>query len=230
MNKQTAKHAFRASLPVMAGYVVLGMGFGVLMQSRGYAWYWAVLMSLAVYAGSMQYVAIDLLGAGAGMLTFALMTLAVNARHLFYGLSMLTGYRNAGKAKPYLIFALTDETFSLVCSPQLPESVDEKRYYLLVSAFNQLYWVLGSLAGALLGAAISFNSAGIEFSMTALFTVVVLGQWEKSRSHLPALTGFAAALACLAVFGPADFLLPALGVVTLLLLAEKRFSREGAEK
>lgn len=225
MNKKTITYAFRASLPVMAGYVVLGMGFGILMNSHGFAWYWAALMSIAIYAGSMQYVAMDLLSAGASMITFALMTLAVNARHLFYGLTMLEKYKDTGRKKPYLIFALTDETFSLVCAADMPEEVDEHRYYLLVSLMNQAYWVVGSILGAVLGSALSFNSTGIEFSMTALFTVTVLGQWEKSRNHLPALTGFLVSVICLLVFGSSDFLIPAMILITALLLLENKFGK-----
>lgn len=229
MNKNTITYALRASLPVMAGYVVLGIGFGILMQSHGFAWYWACLMSLVIYAGSMQYVAVDLLSAGANMITFALVTLAVNARHLFYGLTMLTKYREMKKAKPYLIFSLTDETFSLVCAADLPEQVDENKYYLLVSLFNQIYWIVGSIAGALLGSALSFNSTGIEFSMTALFTVTVVSQWEKSRNHLPALTGLIVSAVCLVLFGAADFLIPTMLLITVLLLLEKKYRKGEAE-
>lgn len=228
MNRNTLLYAFRTSLPVMAGYIVLGIGFGVLMQNRGYAWYWTVLMSVVVYAGSMQYVAIDLLGSGANMITFALMTLVVNARHLFYGLTMLAKYKDTGKAKPYLIFALTDETFSLICNADLPKNVDKVRYYLFVSLFNQLYWVLGSVLGALLGSALSFNSTGVEFSMTALFTVIMVEQWEKSHNHLPALTGLGTSVICLLIFGPADFLIPAMLIITVLLLLERKFEKEAA--
>lgn len=233
LKTKTVSYAFKASLPVMAGYVVLGMGFGILMVSHGFAWYWPVLMSAAIYAGSMQYVGIDLISSGANMVTFALMTLVVNARHIFYGLTMLTKYKHTGKKKPYLIFALTDETFSLVCAAELPEEVDRNRYYLLVSFFNQCYWVLGTAAGAILGAALTFNSAGVDFSMTALFTVTVLSQWEKSENHLPALTGFGVSVFALLLFGPGDFLIPALVMITVLLLIEKKFnekkSGEGAE-
>ena len=166
--RQTVRYSFRASLPVMAGYVVLGMGFGILFQSRGYCWWWSFLMSLTVYAGSMQYVAIDLISGGASLITTALMTLMVNIRHLFYGITMLDKYKETGAEKPYLIFALTDETFSLVCSPELPDEVDRRRYYLLVSLFNQFYWVAGSTLGGILGSTLPFDTQGIDFSMTAL--------------------------------------------------------------
>lgn len=225
-DKKTILYAFKASLPVIAGYLVIGAGFGILMHSHGCAWYWAALMSIAVYAGSMQYVAIDLLATGADMITFALMTLAVNARHLFYGLTMLGKYKDIKKAKPYLVFALTDETFSLVCAPDLPKEVDTEGYYFFVSLFNHIYWVIGSIFGAFLGAALPFNSTGVEFSMTALFTVTVVSQWEKSKNHLPALTGLFVSVLCLYVFGPADFLIPAMVVITVLLLFERRFSQK----
>ncbi len=141
--KNTLKYAFIASLPVMAGYLVLGMGFGILLQDKGYAWWWALLMSLTIYAGSMQYVAVDLLAAGATVLATAMMTVMVNVRHLFYGISMLEKYGKAGKEKNYLIFSLTDETYSLVCAPQFPDGVDERWYYLFVSLLDQLYWAVG---------------------------------------------------------------------------------------
>lgn len=227
MNHKTIAYAFRASLPVMAGYLVLGIGFGILMQSHGYAWYWATVMSIAVYAGSMQYIAVDLLAAGANMITFALMTLVVNARHIFYGLTMLTKYKNIGKAKPYLIFALTDETFSLVCDPDLPKDVDQGEYDLFLSLFDHCYWIVGSTLGALLGRALVFDSTGVDFTMTALFVVIVLGQWEKSRNHLPAITGFVVSAICLLIFGPADFLIPSMLLIAAALLLEGKFGKAG---
>ena len=144
---KTVKYAFLRSLPVMAGYLVLGLGFGVLLAAKGYGVGWAFAMSALIYAGSMQYVAVDLLAGGASLVTAALMTLTVNARHLFYGISMVERYRDAGPAKPYLIFALTDETYSLVCSGEVPQGVDRKGYFFLVSLFDHLYWIAGSVVG-----------------------------------------------------------------------------------
>ena len=226
--KQTLRYSFRASLPVMAGYVVLGMGFGILFQSKGYGWFWAFLMSLTVYAGSMQYVAIDLISGGASLVTTALMTLMVNIRHLFYGITMLENYRDTGKEKPYLIFALTDETFSLVCSQELPESVDRRRYYLLVSLFNQFYWVAGSTVGGLLGSALTFNTQGIDFSMTALFTVIFVEQWEKTKNHLAALIGLGISAVCLLMFGADRFLIPSMLGITAVLFLVKPLTGKGA--
>lgn len=140
MNQKTIKYSFTKSLPVMAGYIVLGIGFGILLADKGYSFWWAILMSTAVYAGSLQYVGVGLLGSGASLLSTALMTLMVNARHLFYGVSMLEKYREMrGFRKLYAIFALTDETYSLVCGANVPEDVDEKWYYVLVSMMNQCY-------------------------------------------------------------------------------------------
>ena len=169
---KTIRYAFERSLPIMAGYIVLGLGFGVLLQSKGYGAGWALVMSGLIYAGSMQYVAIDLLAGGASLISAAIMTLMVNARHLFYGISMLERYKDTGAAKPYLIFALTDETYSVVCSGGVPEGVDRKKYYFWVSLLNQLYWIAGGVAGALLGSVLPFDTTGIDFSMTALFLVV----------------------------------------------------------
>ena len=221
--KNTFTFAFKQSLPVMTGYIVLGIGFGILLQSKGYGVLWAMIMSITIYAGSMQYVAIDLLAGGASLITTAVMTLMVNLRHLFYGVAMVDKYRNVGKAKPYLIFALTDETFSLVCSPEIHNKVDEKGYYFYVSLLDQIYWVTGSVMGNLLGNIFPFSTDGIDFSMTALFFVIVLGQWESEKEHKPALIGLCTTAACLFIFGSSDFLIPSMVIITVLLFAAKRF-------
>ena len=223
MKNRTFRAAFKASLPIMAGYLVLGAGFGILLQSKGFAWWWAPVMSLTIYAGSMQYVAVDLLSGGASFVTTAIMTLMVNIRHLFYGISMLRRYKGMGKAKPYLIFSLTDETFSLVCSPWLPDDIDRKKYFLTLSALNQSYWIIGSTLGALIGTALPFDTTGVEFSMTALFVIIFVEQWEKAENHLPAITGVAVTAVCLLIFGSENFLIPSMIAIAVLLFAEKRF-------
>ena len=188
---KTLRYAFARTLPIMAGYLVLGLGFGVLLQSKGYGVGWSLAMSTLIYAGSMQYVTIELLAGGASLISAALMTLMVNARHLFYGISMLQRYKNTGAAKPYLIFALTDETYSVVCSGDVPEGVDQNRYYLFASLFDQIYWVAGSVTGTLLGSIIPFDTTGIDFSMTALFLVVmvVVAQLVEHRVVVPGAAG-----------------------------------------
>lgn len=216
-NKMTMKYAFKQSLPVMAGYIVLGMGFGILLKTKGYGVAWAFFMSLFIYAGSMQYVTINLMAGGATVLSTVLVTLMVNARHLFYGISMIERYRNTGPYKPYLILGLTDETYSLVCSGNVPEGVDEKKYFFVLTFLNQCYWIIGSVVGSLLGSLITFNTAGIEFSMTALFLVVFVEQWKSVKNHTSAVVGVGISVACLLVFGAERFLIPTMIAITAIL-------------
>lgn len=220
--EMTAKYAFKQSIPIMAGYIVLGMGFGVLLEAKGYGVLWAIAMSVFIYAGSMQYVAIDLITGGASVIATALMTLMVNARHLFYGISMLDKYKDTGKYKPYLILALTDETYSLVCSGEIPDGIDQNKYYFLVSLFDQIYWVFGSVAGSVLGSVLNFNTTGIDFSMTALFLVVFVEQWKSTKDHKSAVTGVVASVVCLLIFGAGNFVIPAMISITVILLLMKK--------
>lgn len=216
--KKVIKPAFTATLPVMAGYLILGFGFGIIIKANGYSIALAAAMSIFIYAGSMQYVAIGLMTGGASLITTALTTLMVNIRHLFYGVSMLEKYQQTGKAKPYLIFALTDETYSLVCG-DLPNIAPEDRthYELLVSLLNHLYWITGSVAGAVAGSLIQFNSQGIDFALTALFLTVFTDQWLNSRKHGPALIGLGASVLCLLIFGTENFLIPTMLIIALAL-------------
>ena len=211
------KKAFVKSVPVMAGYMVLGVGFGILLHDAGYGAVWSFAMSLLIYAGSMQYVGVGLLAGGASVLTAILTTVMVNARHLFYSISMIERYQDAGRYKPYLIFALTDETYSLLCDGETPAGADPDLYRFLVSLFDQCYWVAGSVLGSILGAALPFSTAGIEFSMTALFIASFTQQWLTARDHIPALTGLFGTLACLLLFGPERFLIPSMLVITAAL-------------
>lgn len=220
--RKTLPAAFSSTLPVMAGYLILGFGFGIIMKANGFSTLLATAMSVFIYAGSMQYVAIGLMTGGASLVTTALTTLTVNIRHLFYGVSMLEKYRNAGRAKPYLIFALTDETYSLVCG-ELPNIPPEERtkYQLLVSLLNHLYWIAGSVAGALTGSLIQFNSQGIDFALTALFLTVFTDQWLNTKKHAPALIGLGASVLSLLVFGSERFLIPAMLIIALALCLYK---------
>ncbi|MBQ7794674.1 MAG: AzlC family ABC transporter permease [Clostridia bacterium] len=220
--KKMIKTAFIATIPVLTGYLVLGFGFGIILKANGYGIFLAFIMSLLIYAGSMQYVAIGLLTGGASLITAVLTTLMVNARHLFYGISMLDKYKDTGKRKPYLIFSLTDETYSLVCGDNTnipPENRND--YYFLVSLFNQIYWIAGSVLGAVVGSLIKFNSSGIDFALTALFLTVFIEQWLTTKKHTPAIIGVAVSVICLVIFGSEKFLIPTMLVIALLLCLYK---------
>ena len=230
--KDIIRKAFIRTLPVMAAYVVLGMGFGILMSDRGYGPVWTAACSIFIFAGSMQYVTVDLLATAASPLQAALMTVMVNARHLFYGVSMIGRYRGMKKSKPYLIFGLTDETYSLLCDSREdpPDRQQTQLYCLLVTAFDHFYWVFGSVTGAVLGSVLNFNTTGLDFSMTALFVTIFVEQWMTSREHRSALTGLGASILCLLVFGSSRFLIPAMILITILLsvpfLAKRRDPEE----
>lgn len=221
MNK-TVKQAFISTIPVMTGYLVLGFGFGIILKANGYETILAFVMSTFIYAGSMQYVAVGLLAGGASLITVALTTLMVNARHLFYGISMLDKYKNTGKIKPYLIFALTDETYSLLCNdnPDIPTE-EKKNYYFFVSLLNQIYWIIGSVSGAVVGSLVKFDTKGIDFALTALFITIFLEQWLTTKKHSPAVIGVAVSAICLIIFGSEKFLIPAMLVILLLLCLYK---------
>lgn len=214
---------FIKTLPVMAGYIVLGIGFGIVLQNHGYGVLWALLMSVLIYAGSMQFMAINLITVGAGMLTVAFTTLMVNARHLFYGISMIDKYKETKPYKPYLIFALTDETYSLVCD----DDKLDKKDYLYISLFDQIYWVTGSVLGALIGEMVPFDFRGVDFALTALFVSIVTDQWIAHKDHLPAIIGIVASVVCLVIFGGENFLIPSMIAITVGLTLLKVIRKEG---
>lgn len=224
MKKNLFGKAFKATLPVMTGYLFLGAGFGILLSASGYGIIWSLCMSLFIYAGSLQFVCVGLLTGGASLLTVALTSLMVNARHLFYGISMIDRYRGTGKIKPYLIFSLTDEAYSLVVNPPELDEKEFNSYYLLVSVLDHIYWVTGSVLGSVAGMLITFDTTGIDFVLTALFITIVTDQWLKSKKHFAALTGIGASAVCLAVFGPDSFLIPSMLAITLILLVCRKFT------
>ena len=227
MNRTTLAAAFPVTVPVLMGYLAIGMAFGLMLQSIGYGVGWAALMSLAIYAGSGQYLGVSLLAAGAPLAQTAFLTLMVNFRHLVYGLSMLEKFRGMGFRKFYMIFSLTDETYALLSSAKAPEGVEEHDFFFTVALLDQSYWVLGSVLGSLLGSALGFDTTGVDFAMTALFLVIAVGQWKAAGSHLPALLGGTATLASLLLVGAEDMLLPALGmIVVALALLRPRLDEE----
>jgi len=219
-DKKIFQNALRSTVPVLTGYLVLGFGFGVIMRSSGFDAIITVAMSLFIYAGSMQYAAVSLLTGGVSLVTVALTTLMVNARHIFYGISMLNKYSGMGIAKPYLIFGLTDETYSLVCSADTA-SPDYRKHCISITTLNHLYWVSGTALGAILGAVIPFNTEGIDFALTALFLTVFIEQWLSAKRHFSALVGVGASVLSLVIFGTERFLIPAMLIIALVLCLVK---------
>ena len=217
MNRKTLSAAFPVTVPVLMGYLAIGMAFGFMLQAIGYNYIWAFFMSLTIYAGSGQYLGVQLLNTHAALGTVALMTLLINFRHLVYGLSMLEKFRGMGLRKFYMIFSLTDETYALLSSVQVPAGVEPHSFYFSIALLDHIYWIAGSLLGSVLGSALGFDTTGVDFAMTALFLVIAVGQWRAAGSHIPALLGGAATVISLLLVGQAQMLLPALGVIVLVL-------------
>ncbi|MCB1868243.1 MAG: AzlC family ABC transporter permease [Gammaproteobacteria bacterium] len=219
--------ALRASLPVMFGYVPLGMAFGMLFQDLGYPWYFATLMGVLVFAGAAQFMAVGLLAAHAGLLEVAVSTLALNSRHIFFGLSLISRYSCRGVKKLYLIFGLTDETYSLITGTPVPSHCRESDYYLAITALNQSYWVVGCTLGALLGRLIDLDTRGMEFALTALFLVLLIEQWNKLREPFPFLLAAVCGLGALALFKEQMLLVSIALSVLLLILRRPHLERRG---
>lgn len=211
------KIAFPYTIPVFTGFTILGIAYGILMNSKGYGMGWTVLASIMVFAGSAQYVAITFLTSVFNPISALFMTIMINARHLFYGISMLDKYKNTGRLKPYLIFGLCDETFSIICSADPPEDVDKNWFNFFITFLNHCYWVLGSLIGALLGPMVSFNTKGLDFVLTALFVSIFVGQWKNKKDHRPAIVGVLSSIICLIIFGPTKFIIPSMITIMVIL-------------
>ena len=229
MDRKALAAAFPVTIPVLMGYLSIGMAFGLMLQAVGYGPLWAVLMSLIIYAGSGQYLGCTLLATAAPLPQVAMLTLLLNFRHIFYGLSLLDKFRGTGWRKPYLIFALTDETYALLTGAVPPAGVNAASYYFSIAILDHSYWILGSLIGATIGTLITFNTEGIDFAMTALFVVIAVDQWKAAgkgaRRHLPALIGIgctAAAVVVTRLLGSDNMIIPALAAICLLLLGLRR--------
>ena len=210
----------------MTGYVFLGFGFGILMHQCGFGVLWAGAMSLFIYAGSMQYVAVSLLTSGAGLLVTAMTTFVVNARHLFYGISMIEGYKGTGRKKPYLVFGLTDETYSLVSQIRVPDGVSKPGYCFWVTLFDHVYWVAGTLLGSLAGTILPINFEGVEFALTALFVTIFVEQWLSTKDHRPAIIGVITTTLCLVLFGSDVFLIPSMVIIAGCLTMMRKTGKE----
>ena len=210
--------AFPATIPVLTGYLCIGMAYGLLMANAGYGIFWALLLSLLCYAGSMEFVAVSLLTAGFDPVQALLMALMINARHAFYGLSMLEKYRGTGWARPFLIFSLTDETFSLVSTLEPPDGVTRRDFYFWISLLDYLYWQMGSVLGVLIGGLLPFDTTGLDFALTALFIVLFLEQWRKRENRPAALIGLGCTAVSLAVVGADRLVIPAMVLILAVLL------------
>ena len=223
MKKKAFRAALPYSLPICIGFLFIAMSYGFLMRSRGFSVFYPMAMSAFIFAGSMEFVAVELLLSAYAPLHAFLLTLMVNARHLFYGISMLDKYRTLGRKRWMMIFELTDETYSIVCSHEPPEGVDRGRFFLAISMLDQSYWVVGCTIGAILGAVVPIDFTGVDFAMTALFLVIVTEQWLTNKNHLPALVGIGASVGCLVLFGADNFIIPAMIVITLALSLLRRY-------
>ncbi len=219
---KTIKFAVTKSLPVLFGYLFLGSAFGIMLYEAGYNVLFAVLISVVIYAGSGQFLFVSFLSSAASLPTVALMTLFVNSRHIFYGLSYVEIFKKGGWRYPFMIFSLTDETYSVNTSFQtVPSGVDEVRARYYIGVFNHIYWIIGSVVGSLAGQLIPVDFTGIDFSMTALFVVIYIDQMLASKNKLTGLVGIISALLCLIIFGADNFLLPSLILTVALLSAMK---------
>lgn len=216
------KCAFPHTIPIFAGFCFLGMTYGIYMKVSGFAFWYPMLMSLVIYGGSLEFVAVSMLLAPYAPMQAFLMTLMIQARHLFYGIALLDKFRGMGWKKPYLIFGMCDETFSINCTAEIPEDVDRGWFYFFVTLLNQIYWVLGATAGGLVGGLIRFNTEGLDFVMMAMFVVIFLEQWRKEKRHDSAAVGMAASVVCLAIFGADNFLIPTMVCILAVLTALRR--------
>ena len=220
----TIKYAFKKSLPVLFGYLFLGSAVGIMLYDAGYNWVWAILISVVVYAGSGQFLLVSLLSSAASIPTVAMMTLFINSRHMFYGLSLIDKFKAGRWRYPFMIFTLTDETYSVNISVHsVPKNVDEPRARFLIGELDHLYWIAGSVIGSLLGQNLPIDFTGIDFSMTALFTVIFVDLIVDTKNRICGAVGLFCAFICLMIFGADKFLLPALILTVLLLVGAKPF-------
>ena len=225
--KKVFRKAFPYTIPVLTGYLFIGIAFGVMYAEKGYSFLWAILMSVLVYAGSGQYLAVNFFVPGISFVQVIFLTFMVNIRHIFYGISLLEKFNKIGLKRWYMIFALTDETYSLLCTTNVPEDVDESKFLFAISVMDHFYWVLGSAIGAIAGTVLPINSEGIDFAMTALFVVIFIEQWMDKKNRIPEIIGVVVAIAALILFGANNFVLPAmLAIVALLFVGRKKLDKE----
>ncbi|MEH6901450.1 MULTISPECIES: azaleucine resistance protein AzlC [Bacillus] len=220
--------AFPHTLPILAGFIFLGIAYGIFMHSLGFSAIYPIIMSFLIFAGSMEFVAANFLLGEFHLMNVLFITLMINARHLFYGISMLDKYRGTGKKKFYLIYGMCDESFAINYTAEIPANVDKGWFMFFVTLFNHLYWVAGAAIGGIFGSYVNFNTEGLEFVMTALFIVIFIEQWMKEKKHYSALTGLGLSVVSLMLFGESQFIIPAmLGILGFLTILRKPLEKAG---
>lgn len=229
ITRRDIQASLRTSLPIMVTFLVLGMGYGILMQKHGYGWIWSMLSGILIFSGTAQFVSVSMLSTGSVVMA-AITGLMVSARHIFFSISMIGRYKEEGKRKWYLFYALCDETYAMLSRDDEMEGVNKSAYRFLVTLFDQASWVIGSMLGGLVGSILPFDSTGIDFSMTALFTTVFIQQWIDSKCHIPALLGLSATFICRLLFGRDLFLIPAMVIIIgVLIIMRRKIEEEGVE-
>ena len=221
-NIEALKAAFPHTLPILAGFLFLGISYGIIMNINGFSFLYPFFMAIVIFGGSLEFVAASMLLGKFAPLETLMITLMIQLRHIFYGVSMLEKYQGCGKFKPYLIYGMCDETFSINYTADIPEGVEKGRFMFFVTLLNQIYWVSGALIGGIAGSYISFNTKGLDFVMTAMFVVIFIEQWQKEDCKIPGIIGVAATAVCLIIFGSTSFMLPSLASILLLLTAFKK--------
>lgn len=218
--KKALMAAFPHTLPIFAGFWFLGITYGIYMNVSGFNVWYTLLMSVTIFAGSIEFVTVNMLLGAFNPIQALAMALMINARHLFYGLSMLDKYQGVGLKKLYLIFGMCDESFSINYTADVPKEVDKGWFMFFVTLLNHIYWVTGAVLGSLFGSLINFNTEGLDFVMTAMFVVIFMDQWLKEKNHISSVLGLLISLVCLIAFGADDFIIPSmlamLGILTLL--------------
>lgn len=229
-NMKALKAAFPNTIPVLTGYLVLGMAYGILMESKGYPFYWSLAFSAFCFGGSMQFVAVTLLTSVFDPLQAFLLSIMVNARHIFYGISLLKTYKGLGFIKNFLIFWLSDETFSVVSTVEPPKDVERKEFYFWVSILDYSYWLIGTVLGGLLGSLISFDTNGIDFVLTALFVVLFIEQWKKRENRIFCILGVVCTVISRVIFGSSNLVIPAMVILVIMLLPLYIYKNRGGNK
>ncbi len=235
MSKNNAKiaalrTAFPHTIPILAGFLFLGMTYGILITTEGFPFWFPILTSVFVFAGSAEFAGVSLLLGGFAPLQAFAMTLMINARHLFYGISMLEKYKGTGLKKLYLIFGLCDESFSINCSADIPKDIDKGYFMFFVTLLDQLYWIIGCTLGGIFGSFIAFNTEGLDFVMTAMFVVIFLEQWMKEKNHISSIAGLSIPFVCLVIFGADKFIIPSMIALIFALALLRRHIESGVNE